>query len=264
MRHRLSPLCLTVSLLIAATGARAEVELIEQWRRLDVDVEVYDSEDSSRGYVLLGSKSESVESPGWGWAAPSGDHLFDRSLNVEIDAYPDPFNNISHGSASQRSAITPSRFEGSGFIHVYAESDQHRSSASGASRYDVTFRVEEPQRLDLNYELFGDDFYGAGFDGHVRLTHLLPGDLPDVVLMERQAFDVSQYRDETWDYAFTTGLPEGVYRFEFFMSQDTDLGTGFGYAFQADFTPVPEPGAAGLGLAAGAVALLRRPRRGGV
>lgn len=124
--------------------------------------------------------------------------------------------------------------------------------------------MQEPQRLHLGYELVeAEDFYGDGFGGHVRLTHIDSGASP-IVLMEERSFDVSPYPDGVWDRTFTTALPPGVYRFEFFMSQDTDLGAGFEYAFDVTFAPVPEPGGVALALLAGAPSLLRRRRRGSV
>lgn len=236
--------------LLGGAAAWADVRLEEQVRGVEVGVWVYDTREE--GPVLLGSDTDSAEAADFG--------PFDRALRVTVDAHPDPFNNISEGTATQSSTVAPGRFHGSGRVEVYAESDRFQSRGLGLSQYRVTFAADEPQQYHLGTRMFDDpNFSMERFEGYVRLARLDPAGGAPAVVLDEALQPTSRPGPGRWEDEFAGTLPVGRYEFEFFTSQETDRGSAYGYEFEMTLATVPEPGAVGVVL--GAAALLLRRRR---
>ena len=246
--RNLPPLLLVLALCTG--GASGQVVLEEQVRRVEAEAWVYD--DTEDGTELLGSATGSAEAPDF--------RPFERVLNVEVDAYPDPFGNISHGTASQFSTVSATRFHGSGGVDVYAESDEGTSRGFGLSQYFVRFTADQPQQYHLGTKMFSSDWVGHGFLGYVRLSRADP-DVPATVVFEEGVHPHNEFPPPAWDVERTGVLPAGTYEFDFFTRQRTDIGSGYDYEFEFTLANVPEPAAAAAALVLAPAALLRRSRR---
>jgi hypothetical protein len=238
---------LVILSVAAAAPAGAQVSLEQQERTLDVAVEVWRSNGEEP--VIENQQSDSAAAPDFGPFSKALDVSYDQSVNN---------SGTSHGYASQTSTISPTHFEGTGGISVYAETDYAGSSGMGSSTYNVTFRADTPQQYLLNYD-FNESptAYGDSLGSNLRVVRLdAAGGSTTVV----EAADLDPRRAET-PAPLSGVLPAGRYRFEFSTGQDSDIGSSYNYAFQFDLAAVPEPAGAGLALVGAGLALLRRRHR---
>jgi hypothetical protein len=238
---------LAVLFVAAAAPAGAQVTLEQQERTLNVAVEVWRS--NGEDAVIENQQSDSAAATDFG--------AFSRGLGVSYDQSPTN-SGTSHGSASQTSTISPTHFEGSGGISVYAETDYAGSSGMGRSTYNVTFRADAPQQYLLAYDFSeSPTAYGDSLGSNLRVVRLDDTGGSTTVV---QATELDP-RLENTPAPLSGVLPAGRYRFEFSTGQDSDIGSSYNYAFQFNLAAVPEPAGGGLALIGAGLALLRRRHR---
>jgi len=189
---------------------------VREWHHdytLDEDVEVFSQQDTAQ--------------------APNAGP-FDRDLTVQYVQ--------SYGHASQTSTIAPDRFQGSGSIGVYSETDVGGSYGSGDSAYRVTFRAEAPQRYVLAWDRVADPAVRS--DGEHRILQIsrLDEDGGSTTVVRVPGEVRSPFAgNPPLPQPLTGILSEGRYEFLFDDGQTSDGGSDWKYSFQLDLTTVPEP-----------------------